>query len=63
MKLNYSTNLCKKCFGNVAEIIVKKSPLSNEKIEVCWDCYYEFYDPELFEEETINSIGEIDEEH
>ena len=61
MYLNYSTNICKKCFSNVAEFKVNKSPLSNEKIEVCFDCYVEFYDPELLEEETINTIGELNE--
>ena len=54
MKVNYPLNVCKNCYSNVAEIKVNKSPESNEKIEVCYDCYLELQNPELLEEELLN---------
>lgn len=43
MKIEVPKNICKHCYDNLAELIIK-DPKTKKVIQVCLDCYFNYYE-------------------
>jgi hypothetical protein len=43
MKIEVPKNICKHCYDNLSEVIIK-DPKTKKVIQVCEDCYLDYYE-------------------